>query len=534
MRILAVIPACEGSTVFPNKNMRVIQGKPLIYYALRNALQSAFVTDVIVTSNSNEILSLARQMGAQTRKRREELCNTMTSLDVVVWDVFEQLELACFDYVVTMQPISPTLKAETLDAAFERILSEDDDTLISVRKQAQYYWKIREGKPIPNQRERVNRNQLPPFYIETGAFLITKAACIRPESRIGEKVGLFELKGDESIDINNFGDLRLAESALMRKETAIYVNGNEKIGLGHITRMLQIADELFVKPDFYYDENTTNPECFGNTTYNLIPVAGETGFLQAVNAHSYDLIINDVLDTSENYMQKLRESTKARIVNFEDNGAGARFADLVFNALYENSESHNVATGSRYYIIPKLFLIYPAIEIRKNVKKVIITFGGADPENYTEVLLNIATQKKYRYLHFFVVFGRANQHTELLDGRFEQSNITILQNIDNMAEIMAKCDAAVTSRGRTCFELAALGIPTLSIPQHKREEMHTFVRDENGFLCLGARPNAEIIERAFDKFVNMSQKARSDCQRMMLKNDLRNGRRNVVDKILML
>ena len=57
MRILAVIPACEGSTVFPNKNMRVIQGKPLIYYALRNALQSAFVTDVIVTSNSNETFS---------------------------------------------------------------------------------------------------------------------------------------------------------------------------------------------------------------------------------------------------------------------------------------------------------------------------------------------------------------------------------------------------------------------------------------------------------------------------------------------
>ena len=533
MRILAVIPAYEGSVVFPNKNMRVIHGKPLVYYAIRNALTSRFVTDVIVTSNSSEILSLGRQMGVKTRRRSEELCSISVPLDAVVWDVFKQLAIEDYEYVVTLQPISPTLKTETLDSAFERMLAEKNDTMISVRNQPQFFWKVKNGQYIPMQKERINRNQLPPFYMETGAFLITRACCVRENTRIGEKVGLFELSGDEAIDINNFGDLKLAENALIRKETAIYVNGNNRIGLGHVTRMLQIADELFTTPDFYYDRNVTEPSGFGKTMYKLIPVDGDDGFINAIKSHSYELILNDILNTSEEYMKRLREVTSARIINFEDNGTGAAYADVVFNALYENGDNGNVVTGFKYYIIPKLFLIYHPITIHDSVDNVMVTFGGADPENYTEKLLKLALKQKYCHLHFYVILGIANRHTELMDGQYKRSNITILRDIDNMAEMMSKCDVAVSSRGRTCFELAALGIPTLSIAQHEREEQHTFVSEKNGFLCLSARPKTEEIEKAFDSLLGMSKQNRLERQEKMLKHDLRNGRRNVVDRILL-
>ena len=55
MKILAVIPARAGSKGIPNKNIRMIAGHPLIYYAIRNALSSQFITDTIVTTDSPDV-----------------------------------------------------------------------------------------------------------------------------------------------------------------------------------------------------------------------------------------------------------------------------------------------------------------------------------------------------------------------------------------------------------------------------------------------------------------------------------------------
>ena len=63
MRILAVIPARAGSKSIPNKNIRLIGGYPLVYYAIHNALTSQYITDVIVTTDSEEVRIIAKQMG---------------------------------------------------------------------------------------------------------------------------------------------------------------------------------------------------------------------------------------------------------------------------------------------------------------------------------------------------------------------------------------------------------------------------------------------------------------------------------------
>lgn len=533
MRILAIIPACEGSVTLPNKNMRIIHGKPMIYYVINNALRSKYITDVIVTSNSNEIISLAKKMQVMTRCRREELSSPSVSLDMVIWDVFEQLQLSDYDYVITMQSIAPTLLVETLDRAIEKALTEEYDTLISVKNQPQFYWSISEGMPIPHQNKRMNRHQLPPFYMETGAFLITKADCISPDSRIGEKIGLYELMGDEAIDVNSFGDIKQVENAMKRQTTAIFVNGNADIGLGHISRTLQIADELFTKPDFYFDSHLTEKTSFGHTTYQLYSVKGSDEFISAVSTRGYDIIIIDNLDTSETFMCQLRDALpKARIINFEDDGDGAQYADAVINALYEEKHHDNVIFGSEYFIIQKLFLLYEPIAINEKIQNVVVTFGGADPKNYTGMFLELAEKPEYAKVNFYVVIGKANKKADCFEKYNEKENIILLYDIDNMAEVMAKCDIAVSSRGRTCFELAALGIPTLSIAQHEREERHTFICAENGFMCLDSHADKNTIEEAFNALMNTNRSDRQYSQNMMLSHDLRNGRKNVANIIL--
>lgn len=532
MKVLAIIPACEGSSSLPNKNLRIINGKPMIYYAINNAKKSKYVTDIVVTTNSNEIITIAKQMGVNVRRRNANLCNTQVAIDEVVYDVKEEYDFFNYDYIVTMQSISPTLKVETLDHAIEQSINQNCDTMISVANKASFYWFISGNKElVPLQSERKNKHQLPPFYMETGAFLISKPQFITKYSRIGEKCELFELSSDESIDVFTFGDLKQAENILCRKSVAFFVNGSNQQGLGHIYRVFQLADEFFTKPDIYFDINQTKVEMFGQTTHNLIPVNGITELMNVIGEKQYDIFINDILSTTVEYMTELKQRLPyAKIINFEDLGEGAKQADIVFNALYEKSIFPNVKFGPEYFVASKLFLLYEPILIKEKVCDVLVAFGGADPQNYTDRILKIVKKEKYRCLKFHIIIGRAKANFEELL-LYRQDNVEIKYNIDNMPEVMSQCDIAITSRGRTGFELAMLGIPTISIAQNEREEKHDFMCENNGFNYLGREPSDNMMEAALDKLANATMAERKKIQMKMISKDLYNGRRHIMNLI---
>ena len=86
MKILAVIPARATSEGIPNKNIRIINGRPLIYYAIKNALSSKYITDVIVTTDSEAIRIIATQMGAMYKNIDKSLCKDDVTLDAVVYN----------------------------------------------------------------------------------------------------------------------------------------------------------------------------------------------------------------------------------------------------------------------------------------------------------------------------------------------------------------------------------------------------------------------------------------------------------------
>lgn len=531
MRILAVIPARAGSKGIPNKNIRIIGGQPLVRYAIKNALASCYVTDVIVTTDSQEVKIIAQQMGAAVRWRDSRLCGDDVTLDAVVYDAAE--DPGRWDYIVTMQPTSPTLKVGTLDAAIGYAVKEGLDTLISAINAPHLSWRNQDGRRVPNYKERLNRQYLPACFLETGAFVISKGSVVSERTRIGEKVDVFEVSEEESIDVDTFSDLRAAASILDRKKAAFYVNGNNQRGMGHIYRVLELADEFDSKPDIYYDKNQTDPAAFGNTMHRLIAVDGIAELFTRCKTEQYDIFINDILDTSVDYMIGLRSVLPtSKIINFEDDGEGITKADLVFNALYGTSEDPRVKYGAKYYIAPKGFLFYEPIPIREQVKRVFISFGGADPRHYTERLLRILDQECYASFRFVVVLGRAKENAQmLLQENSRYGNVEILYDVGNMPELMSSCDIGITSRGRTGYELAMLGIPTIAMAQNKREEKHTFVSGENGFSYIGLDPPDEVIEATLKMYLSMSRASRQDFQRKLLAQDLKNGRSRVMSLI---
>nr|WP_320193019.1 hypothetical protein [uncultured Desulfobacter sp.] len=530
MKILSVIPARAGSRGIPNKNIRIVNGKPLIAYCIENAIKSKYITDIIITTDSPEIELIARYYSIKVIHRAENLCGDAVTLDAVIYDACRDYPV---DYVLTLQPTSPTLLSNTLDEAIEYVVYSGLDTLISVVNRPHLAWVEKDGNIVPDYQQRLNRQYLPKRFLETGAFLISKYNVVSEYSRIGEKVDVFEISEIEAIDIDNFQDLISAENVLRGRKIAIIVNGNNVIGMGHIHRMLELSDLFFHKPDIYFDPAVTDRSSFGGTTYKLITYDDPEHLLQLLINNNYQIIINDILDTNEEYVKSLKQIPSTPfIVNFEDTGDGRAYADLVFNALYQEKElRNNNFSGERFYLIPKLFLLYKPIEVKRNVENIFICFGGADPVNYTEDVLSIICQTEYVHLNFTVVLGRAKKEYKKLLNTAWGKNVTVLYDVKNMAELMSHNDIAITSRGRTCYELASLGIPTITVSQNEREEMHPFPCDENGFIYLGKDVSRQTIRKALNSLISADISKRKSMQERMLKHDLKSGRERIKNLI---
>lgn len=138
MKILAVIPARAGSKGIPNKNVRIIGGHPLIYYSIKNAVNSELITDVIVSTDSPEVRIIAKQMGVKCHWRDASLCGDTITLDAVIFDAIPKEKE--WDFIVTMQPTSPTLSVSTLDAGIRYAIDGGYDTVISVINSPHLSW----------------------------------------------------------------------------------------------------------------------------------------------------------------------------------------------------------------------------------------------------------------------------------------------------------------------------------------------------------------------------------------------------------
>ncbi len=529
--VLAVIPARKEDNKIPNRNVRIVGGHPLIYYTIKTALASKYITDIIVTTDSDEIQIIAEEMGVQCRKRAPQLCENSVSLDEVVYDAVT--DTMKWEYIVTMEPVCPLLKTQTVDNAICFMKDNELDTLISAKKSHVFLWKTDEnGKKSPDFNKRMNFALVEPGYIECGAFLVCKSAVLSHKTRIGEKIDLFEVPKLEAKEVTNLFDLQNIDSILSCPNVAIYVNGNSKRGLGHIYRVLDLADEFYTKPVIYYDKNQTKREYFGNISYHLVPIDGIEDLIEHCEKEKYTLFINDVLNTTKDYMIKLKQAMpSAKIINFEDDGEGNLEADLVINALYASGRIGNICGGEKYYIAKRLFLLYEPISIHEKVKKIIITFGGADPQNYTDRLITIISKSEYDNYDFIVVLGRAKENIDELMEFNQKDNIDVLYDVNNMAALMCSCDLAFTSRGRTGYELAMLGIPTIAMAQNELEEKHSFICDDNGYIYLGLNPTDEMIEKTLKKCLLSSKSNRLKLQDKLLEHDLRNGRRRVMNVI---
>lgn len=227
---IAIIPARGGSKTIPTKNIKLLNGKPLIYYTITEAQKSKYLSHILVSTEAQEIAQIAREYGAVVISRPLALAQDDTPSLLVYQHVIkylEQVEDLHPDIIVILQPTSPLRTVEDIDGAIEKFLEAGCDSVVSVCEvEHPPHWMYSlQGdrlKPVIEGGNKITRRQdAPKVYRLNGAVYVTRRDVIINENKVlGTDSRAYIMPVERSVDIDTELQFMLAELLMKgRKRT---------------------------------------------------------------------------------------------------------------------------------------------------------------------------------------------------------------------------------------------------------------------------------------------------------------------------
>jgi CMP-N,N'-diacetyllegionaminic acid synthase len=230
MRILAIIPARGGSKGVPGKNIKLLNGKPLLAYTSEIALKSKHLTEVVISTDDVQIIKEAKILGLNVPfERPTELAQDNTpTIDVIIHALqWYESQNIFFDAVCLLQVTSPFRTLVFLNKAIEKFIEQDSDSLISVQRVPHEYsphWTFEinsDGnlKIATGETEIISRRQeLPIAYHRDGSIYITKTNIILKENSLyGKNIAFIESDPEFYVNIDTMQDWKKAEEMIQNK-----------------------------------------------------------------------------------------------------------------------------------------------------------------------------------------------------------------------------------------------------------------------------------------------------------------------------
>jgi len=229
-KIIGIIPVRGGSKSVPRKNIKLLAGKPLLYYILKSALGSKYLTKVVVSSEDDEILSVAEKIVGKDIliKRPKSLAKDKTPDVPVIRHAVKKIEEETgdkFDYIVMLHATTPLVTADDIDATIEMLIkSKTADSSVSVYQVDDLHpvkiKKIVKGELVPyikgmEEKSTVRRQDVQTAYKRNAGIYAAKRDVMMKRGTIwGKKVLPYIMPQERSIDINSVADFLIAETMI--------------------------------------------------------------------------------------------------------------------------------------------------------------------------------------------------------------------------------------------------------------------------------------------------------------------------------
>jgi len=528
---LILVFARGGSKKTLHLNLRLINDKPLFYFILKSALDSN-IADVYVSSDSQIINELAVKYGAKFIPRPKSLIDDNTPFGKIASQSLKYLSNKGIEYekCLILTPVFPLISKFTIKKFFNN-LNNKINTIIGFSDDSQRYGLFsRTNKKLPliskNDNQIVKTNKIIAFNCKTFSSYVFQ----KPFYGIS-------IPKIESITVIDYHDLSRIETILSQKRILVRVDGHRTIGLGHVYNVLTILNHLRENQIIIVMNKRKN---LGDVLlklqgYNVKYFTNNDEFFEIVNNFQPNIIINDILNTSKNYVQKLTKSSF--VINFEDEGNGKNYANLVFNPIFSNKKNNTkIFYGHKYACVRDDFRYWGISVPKKKLEKILITFGGTDSSNITTKILKVIQDLPLKDIKIIVILGIGYSEPKKIKSQISTMNsmgfhIEVIINSQLMTKHISESDFVISSNGRTVFEIGSLGVPMITISVTPREEFHPFSKETGGGIHLGYHKKLSKIELSNSIMKMMNYNTRKKYFENLRKLDLLTNINTVIDII---
>ncbi|APY00727.1 acylneuraminate cytidylyltransferase family protein [Lacinutrix venerupis] len=219
MRILAIIPARGGSKGIKKKNIRLVDGQPLISYTIETAQKSNLITDLYVSTDDDEIIEVVKSYNCNFIKRSKENASDTAAIEPVIIEVLEHLKKE-YDIILLLQPTAPIREVEDIDNVIKMFNDEKDlESVVSVIElkdihPARMYTLSSKSNMIALNKgfERSRRQDLEPVYLRNGAIYATRVSTfIKSKKLISANKKAYIMPESKWANVDTPRDLLIAE-----------------------------------------------------------------------------------------------------------------------------------------------------------------------------------------------------------------------------------------------------------------------------------------------------------------------------------
>jgi spore coat polysaccharide biosynthesis predicted glycosyltransferase SpsG len=514
MRVIFVVPARGGDREVPYLNIKRLGGLPLIAHTLVEAGKSRYPHTLVVSTDDDQVAQVASEYGAKVPFRRPaELASDTAELKAIVRHAVafvEEQEKTRYDVVVTLQATSPFRTGRQVDEAIDRLLLEDLDSVISLKELRSLTWRRQGGKLEPLYERAGRRDELEPLYHEDGAIRAMRREVLDSDKRLGERVGYVLMDKMSALTVHDIYDFWLAERLTHLPRVLFRVDGGSRMGMGHVYRSLAAAkafSEISPTADICFLMRADRPEGIQHVSREGFPVRvlpeNAENALPAIRDFAPNVIVNDLPFLEDVYLKSLATlgaSTIHLVDTLADIEKPKEMATIIIAALAEDEvELEDYHAGPAFAILRDSFQKRSG-DVAERGRRVVLTFGGSDPQKLTLKALSALTPLAERLpdLEVTAVLGPAFSHREELDSLLKRLSFRphVLSRVEHMADILVEADLVLCSGGMTVFEIAALGRPGLVLCQNAKEQarMERFARGGSVVhLGLGTEASEDSI-----------------------------------------
>lgn len=216
--ILSFIPARIGSKSIPQKNIKIINGKPLLQWVINTSNKSKYIEKVVVSTDSNLISEKVNN--CEIFWRSNETATDTASSELSLIEFCRTLDEN--DLIVFIQATSPLITEKEIDLGVEMVLNGKCDSVVSVVRQKRFIWN-ENGIPTYDLNNRLRRQEWDGYLVENGGFYISKVNnIIKSECRVSGKIRLVECSEETYFEIDEPSDWIIVENLLKNKYDNIY------------------------------------------------------------------------------------------------------------------------------------------------------------------------------------------------------------------------------------------------------------------------------------------------------------------------